>query len=179
MRLFTALELDDETREQLIGICHGLPGARWTPPDRLHLTLRFFGELDPAPAEELQDALGDIQTPAFRFRLKGVGQFLREKVSEILWAGVETNPDLQNLQREIEQTARRLGLPSEKRRFEPHITIARLKNPTPARLEEYINEFSNFESDWIIADEFLLLSSVLKPEGAVHRVEEVYSLPER
>ena len=49
-RLFVAIELPEDVRERLAGLCNGLPGARWVPPENQHLTLRFIGEVSDALA---------------------------------------------------------------------------------------------------------------------------------
>ena len=63
-RLFIAIDPPAEIREQLAGICCGLPDARWTPPHQLHLTLCFIGEVSGAAFLDIREALEEISTPA-------------------------------------------------------------------------------------------------------------------
>jgi LigT-like phosphoesterase len=75
MRLFTALALPDDIADGLSLIQGGVPGARWSTRDQLHLTLRFIGEVDGRVAHAVDDALALVREPSFRLTLKSVGQF--------------------------------------------------------------------------------------------------------
>jgi 2'-5' RNA ligase len=63
----------------------GVPGARWSTRDQLHLTLRFIGEVDGRDAAAIDDALAAIEAPRFELALKGVGEF-GGKNPHALWA---------------------------------------------------------------------------------------------
>lgn len=73
MRLFVALSLPEPVREALSALANGLPGARWVPPENMHLTLRFIGEVDGRDARDVDDALAAIRMPGFDLKIAGVG----------------------------------------------------------------------------------------------------------
>lgn len=173
-RLFVAIDLDPALVRELESIQYGLPGVRWTPPEQLHLTLRFIPEASDSELDELAERLAEIEFAPFELSTGGLGLFLRRQTAEILWYGVASSPDLLDLQRRVDAMARELGLPGEKRRFEPHVTLARLKDAAPARLEEYLTVHQNLPARASRVSEFGLYSSVLRPEGAVHRLLETY-----
>lgn len=173
-RLFVAIDLDANLADALTSIQYGLPGVRWTPPEQLHLTLRFIPEASDAELDELAERLAEIDFAPFELRTGGLGLFLRRQVAEILWYGVESSPELLELQRRVETTAREIGLAGEKRRFEPHVTLARMKDAAPARLAEYLKLHENLPAYDLRVDEFGLYSSVLRPDGAVHRLLAAY-----
>jgi 2'-5' RNA ligase len=180
MRLFTAVSLPEQIRERIESICHGLPGVRWVSPEQMHLTLRFLGDDIPeARLEEIVEALTGIDGSAFTLRLSGISRFLRPRVPQVLWLGVEAGPGLADLYRRVESVARSLGFPPEKRTYEPHVTLARLKGVPDRRVEEYLRLYSEFDAGACQVDEFFLYSSVLRPNGAVHAVEEVFPLSDR
>ena len=54
MRLFVAVDLPADLKEQLASLCQGIPGARWVPPENMHLTLRFIGEVDGHAFEDIE-----------------------------------------------------------------------------------------------------------------------------
>src|SRR3546814_10296472 len=60
-RLFVAIRPPPAIRVRLLGLMHGIAGARWQDDDQLHLTLRFVGEVDRPQADDLADALGHIR----------------------------------------------------------------------------------------------------------------------
>ena len=103
------------------------------PPENHHLTLRFIGETPKHRAEEIDTALAALRAPGFPLTLAGVGCFAKGGSAVSLWAGVERNPALDHLQSKIETALQRAGLDPERRRFTPHVTLARLDNvPRPS-----------------------------------------------
>jgi len=175
MRLFVALALPDEVASILALIQSGVPGARWSNRDQLHLTLRFIGEVDGRVAAAVDDALSAVRAPGFRLTIKSVGQFGGRNPSAI-WAGVEQNPKLTHLQRKIESALQRAGLRAETRRFSPHITLARLRGSPGAKVIAYLAEHSLFSIPPIDVRGYILYSSVTTPSGSLYRAERAYPL---
>jgi len=176
MRLFIALSLPDALREKLCGLCSGLPGARWVAPENLHLTLRFIGEVDGHDAEDIDAALSGIRFPRFPLTLSGVGEFGDGKRLRSVWVGVEANEMLERLQAKVEQAVRRAGQPPEKRKFKPHVTLARFKSHPGDRLQSYFTERALFRCPPFEVADFTLYSSFLAHEGAIYQPEAVYPL---
>ena len=86
-RLFAGIELPEDIRDLISDLEMPLPGVRWIDNDNLHLTLRFFGDIDNGQARELSGFLGGIDVPAFEMRLNGLGTFGGND-PRTLWAGV-------------------------------------------------------------------------------------------
>ena len=93
-RLFTGLEIPAEIGHTLSSLRGGLPGARWVPPENLHITLRFLGEVDGRDADYVDAALASIRAPGFQLRLAGVGHFASGNRVKTVWAGVDKEPAL-------------------------------------------------------------------------------------
>lgn len=177
MRLFIALDLPDETRERLATLMNGLPGARWLPPENLHLTLRFVGEVDNRVGNDIHDMLMGIRVPAFELTLDGIGTFNEGRRLRSLWVGVQANEILIRLQAKVEQAVRRAGLPPEKRKFKPHVTLARFKADPPGdKLHAFLQANSLFRCAPLTVEKFVLFSSFLSHSGALYRPEESYPL---
>ncbi len=175
MRLFVALALPNEVAAALTLIQSGVPGARWSTREQMHLTLRFIGEVDGQQAAAVDDALSTISAPGFRLTLKRVGQFGGRNPSA-LWAGVEPNDALFHLERKIESALQRAGLPPETRKFTPHVTLARLKGTPRGRVMDYLTDHALFASPSVDVRAFILYSSQLTPNGSVYRAEKAYQL---
>lgn len=175
-RLFIAIDLPEQQRRGLESICHGLPAdTRWTPPEQLHLTLRFIGAVDDNLSLLIKKALFEIPFPPFWLQLKGLGLFPPGRHAKILWAGVAENPNLALLQRQVENHLVQLGLAPENRKFHPHLTIARLPpRLTPEILAAYLVRHSQTSSAPFRVDTFHLYSSLLTRYGAVHHLEGTY-----
>lgn len=175
-RLFVALDPPSEISQQLSSLNSALPGARWTSPEQLHLTLCFIGEVSSAVYTDICETLADIQSPPLQLRLQGMGFFPPRQEPRVLWVGIEANPQLLRLQRKIEEHLRRLRLPLEKRKFTPHITVARLQDCPSNWLGRYLQSYNTFSSAPFLLDHFCLYSSVLGRKGAQHFVEQEYWL---
>ena len=174
MRLFVALGLPHAMRTRLSFLAGGIPGVRWVPPENLHITVRFIGEVQAWQAEEIDHALAQIRAPAFSLQLSGVGLF--EKAGRItsLWVGVDRSPALDHLQTKVETALQRAGLERERRRWTPHVTLAR-GAPQP-RVAAWVQAHNLFRSEPMVVDHFTLFSSLLGKEQAVYEPEVDYAL---
>ena len=176
MRLFVALALPQETRVRLRHLSTALPGARWLPPENYHLTLRFLGEMPGHRAEELDDALAALRGRGFTLQLSGVGLFEKAGRGQALWAGVERCQALDHLQNKIETAVQRIGFEPERRRFTPHVTLARLDNAPPGKLVGWVQAHNLLRAEPVAVDHFTLFSSQLGKDGAVYTAEVEYPL---
>lgn len=176
MRLFVGLDLPWPVREQFDRLDGSIPGARWVPGENLHLTLRFIGEVTPVEAEEIDLALTTLRGKAFPLSFTGVGTFAKGGRETQLWVGVERNPALDHLQGKIETALQRAGLPPERRRFTPHVTLARLDNAVPPKIAAFLQAHNLFRSEPVAFDHFTLFSSLLGKEAAVYTAEVDYKL---
>jgi 2'-5' RNA ligase len=175
-RLFVAIDPPAEIREQLAGICCGLPDARWIPLEQLHLTLCFIGEVSGSAFLDIREALEGIQVAPLSLRLQGVGFFPPRGLPRVIWAGIEKSEPLLTLQRKITTRLFQLGVEPENRKFSPHITLARLHQTSATRVGKYMGIQGLLGSEPFVVDSFLLYSSVLGRKGASHTVEQEYRL---
>ncbi len=176
MRLFVALELPHALRERVAWMAGGLPGARWVAPENYHLTLRFIGELPRYQAEEVDLALGQLRAPGFPLQLAGIGTSEKGGRVTSVWVGVERSAPLDHLQAKIETALQRAGLDRERRRFVPHVTLARLDQVPEFKVAAWVASHNLFRSDTVQVEHFTLFSSLLGKEQAVYTPEVEYEL---
>ncbi len=176
MRLFVGLDLPWEIRSELTKLRTSLPGARWVAEESLHLTLRFIGEVTPNQAEDIDVALHNLRGKKFPLTLTGLGTLSRSGREISLWAGVERSAALEHLQAKVETALQRAGLPPERRRFVPHVTLARLDSLVDSRLAAYVQANNLFRSSTVEIDHVTLFSSLLGKEAAVYTAEVAYPL---
>ncbi|MEM1370906.1 MAG: RNA 2',3'-cyclic phosphodiesterase [Pseudomonadota bacterium] len=174
-RLFAGLELPDAIRDDLAGLDMPLPGTRWVDWDDLHLTLRFIGDVDRATAEDFASYLEDIDADALQITLSNVGVFT-QKDPKSLWVGADGGEALNRLARLTERAARNAGLPAKPHAFKPHVTLARLRAPDPARLARYLQKFARFKTEPFLVTHFSLFSARPKVGGGPYVVENAYPL---
>ncbi len=172
-RLFTGLEIPPEVALDLQIMQGGIPGARWMDPDNYHLTIRFIGDIDAGLAREVTRALEQVSFKPFKVKLKSVGVFGGNKPHS-LYAGVEENAELRRLRDVQERICQVLGLPPEPRRFQPHVTLARLKEPDLRALQRWVEVHSLYSTPAFDVHEFVLFSSRPLKGGGPYAVEESY-----
>lgn len=176
IRLFAAIAMPPEIGAALAPLCEGIPGAHWHEAGKLHLTLRFVGEIDEALAEDLDAELSGVSGAALELTLAGVGAFETKGVPNHLWVGVEAGPDLIQLHKRCEAAARRAGLAADVRVWRPHVTLAYLERGEPQRVAAWIAAHNLLRLAPIRVRSFGLYSSWRGRHGQAYRLERDYPL---
>ncbi len=176
IRLFVGIALPDPLRGMLAGMCGGVPGARWVAPENLHLTLRFIGEVEEVLVDDIVIALGRIRLPAFAVTFDRIGRFETGRRPHMLWVGIEGSKGLERLHAKVEAAVTGLGFEAESRKYKPHVTLARLRRASPARVGEYLSARGLFRYGPVPVDCFTLFSSRLGKGGPVYRAEAEFEL---
>lgn len=179
MRLFIALPIPDNVKEQLANLHQKIRGIRWQDEDKTHLTLKFLGETEPDRARDLKTYLKEISHPEFSMTLNGFGFFPDRNHPKVLWVGIEKNRRLLQLHKRIENTCNELGFESEDRPFRPHITIARTKHATKKEVLSFVNQHKQFRISDVPVHKFILYESKLDSDGAKHIPLQKYQLNSR
>ena len=140
MRLFVGIELDEAMRAAADDAAGRLRGrlkreqlhvdARWIPPENLHVTIWFIGEVQDARAHEIQTSLEPaFHIAPFDLGVGGTGAFPPIGEPRVFWFGITAGLDsLQRVYAEVGERFRRLGIEPERRSYSPHLTIARVKD---------------------------------------------------
>jgi 2'-5' RNA ligase len=182
MRVFLAVALDSSVRGKLAALERDLRPltrrARWVRPEGLHLTLRFFGEVSAEAVEALATSLAEafLGLPAFALHIRGCGIFPDRRRPRVLWVGVpEPPPALFELQSRAEAVARAQGFAPEKRRFEPHLTVARFREPEKV-IESILSSVEDRDFGRTEIEEAVLFESRLSPAGSSYERLRAYPL---
>lgn len=167
-RLFFALWPDNGTRARLAeqaGLLQINTGRR-VPPENLHITLVFLGNVQEQDMPGLVVAAGRLKIPRFSLLIDRCGWWKRAKAA---WLAPETTPaPLLELVEQINGLSMSAGLPVEKRDYSPHMTIARkVTRPVTAIPFEPIR--------WDIRD-FCLVESVTHTQGARYQAMKSWAL---
>lgn len=136
MRAFVAIELSADAKCALTALIQSLrnrriDGLRLVRPEGIHLTLKFLGNINASRVPRIAEALAaaSARHAPFRLTLTAPGFFPNADRARVLWVGVggELRP-LIDLQRDVDETLAALGFAAEKRPFNPHLTIARMRD---------------------------------------------------
>lgn len=176
IRLFAAIAVPEDIGEPLLRRQHGLPGARWRPLEALHITLRFFGDVQERVAEDLDLELERITGAPFGLTLDGVGAFGEGADIHAVWAGVAESEPLRVLASRCETAARRARVTPDRRAYRPHLTLAYLRRPDPVEVAAWIQANNLLRSPPFGIDRFGLYSTHQTSEGSRYVLEREYRL---
>jgi 2'-5' RNA ligase len=179
VRLFVAITLPEDVKARLSGLQTCFPGLKWAEPANMHLTLRFIGQVPQDRVEIVRQSLHAVRSAAFRLAVVGLGLFQRRD-GGIFWAGVQDEPALRELKRQVDSTLRaEAGLNLEDALFSPHLTLSRLKESPSRKLKSLVQTKTAEHFGEFSVTAFTLFRSFLRPTGAVHEIVEQYPLAGR
>ena len=176
MRLFIAIEIPDEIKQEMIRVQEQLKKvnvvASWPRTEGMHLTLKFLGEV---PETKIQEIVSGLQTAAegigrFRLEVKGVGTFPNPRNARVVWIGLSGNiGKLTQLQEAVEDALAGIGLARDERKFTAHLTLGRIKQVRSRdQWLAVLAECKDRSLPGFDATAVSLMKSELKPSGAVY-----------
>lgn len=148
MRTFIAIDFPGDVLEKIVKIVSFLrsqtpeKALKWVDKDNLHLTLKFLGEIR-------EDILPDIQSimthalqgrDAFKISIGRLGMYPNHNNPRVVWLGVSAEETLFTIQRKLDLALQDASIPSEKRAYSPHLTIARLRRDTDSTTIRLVGE---------------------------------------
>ena len=184
MRLFIAIDLDDETRGKISEVIRGFADrgfdVKWVEPGNIHLTLKFLGEVHEEGIKEIESRISDAVKGVKRFRMSmcDVGYFGSHTYVKVIWIGVKEGCDKLvelsgALNRELSYVRKDDHVPS------PHITIGRVRSGRDREvLLKGIEMVSHVKFGEVDVKEIKLKSSVLGREGPVYNDVKAFRLGE-
>ena len=126
MRLFIAINFNNDTRSQLIALRDELRSksqrGNFSSPENLHLTLAFIGEVSPKKIGTIKTIMNTVTFAPFTATIDQLGTFSR---GMLWWAGLCEDKQLMDLQREVEHKLALCGFEMDGRKYRPHITLGR------------------------------------------------------
>lgn len=180
LRAFIAIDIPDDLSQQIHDVSHdlaasmdGLP-VRWTPAEKIHLTLKFLGDVSESNIEVISNILTTqaLQTVPFDLSIGSLGVFPNMKSPRVIWIGVEAPEELTSLQRRVDLETARLGYISDHRKYIPHLTISRIsRNAGPGQVQAVSKVLRNQKLGFLgvaKVTELFLYRSDLHPDGAVY-----------
>ncbi len=184
MRLFVALDIDDNIRKRIARFLDGIrefaPDARWVRPESLHVTLKFIGEQPSEDVAQIKQSLGTVIANSFEVKFSGYGFFPGARAPRVFWMASDGGTQLTTLAAMVDAELAPLGIPKEEHAFSPHLTLARggpgsgspHRRKTDQghlsfqRLQEKLAALPALDFGTMAAREFFLYQSQNAPDGS-------------
>ncbi|MGD9561030.1 MAG: RNA 2',3'-cyclic phosphodiesterase [Pyrinomonadaceae bacterium] len=175
-RIFIAADISDDARKKAARYVEDLrrafPNLRvgWERPEKMHVTLRFVGDVNEKVLLEVQRAVEKAANSggAFSAVLKDTGRFPPKGDPRILWLGTRDNGEMARIASALDRELAPLGFKPEKRLFSPHLTIARLREPRLSAELASLHLQTHFEPVEFTVREIAIYESKLLPTGSVY-----------
>lgn len=181
VRAFVAIELPENVRGTLRSTIRHVrdfvtsPDIKWVPPENIHLTLKFLGQVPLERVKDLRQRLEVIctATPPMRLEVCTLGGFPSPGSPRVVWAGLSGDTTLlTSLAQHIDDDLGEMGFARETRPFTPHLTIARVRPEASSRtrsaLGTAIRDSHGVTRVQFEADAVSLMRSELTPKGAIY-----------
>ena len=176
IRSFLAIEIPRAIQEKIEEVQKDLRSSyadvRWVNPEKIHLTLKFFGSIEESRIEPIVKSIeGPVQNiSSFSIKVRGVGAFPNLKNPRVIWMGlVDGKEVLIHFQEQLEEELKKIEFEPEERAFHPHLTLGRMRSSKGreeliGRIEKHQEEeFGVFQVEKVV-----LFKSDLRPTGPIY-----------
>lgn len=174
--MFIAALIPQDIRAKLTNyintLKHNIDGVKWEESEKLHVTLKFLGDVDESKVDEISNMLDKLvhSYSPFKLEFSDFGGFPDLKHPGVLYVGLSRNSELSKFQNELERDLHNLGFNKEDRRFIPHITLARVKKRI------HIRETLPITQSIFDITQIGLIKSELGAEGSVYTPVQIFKL---
>ena len=185
IRSFLAFELPFEIRNIVARVSRELSQsalkARWVKVDNIHLTVVFMGNIETGDIQGIGQGVKEVcQTfPPFDLSLRGIGCFPNRRNPRVLWLGLDGDIEpMADFRDALQEHLTGFGIKEEKRKFKPHLTLARFRKPKKMdfKEEQLLSKYEDISSSVCSLKELVLFKSDLKPTGAVYTKVDAWPL---
>jgi len=176
LRAFIAVDIPASVRRELERFEDELKrsGAEvsWVKPERIHLTLKFLGNVPEEAIAGIKQALQEVAASSGPLRLQpaGCGAFPSLKQMRVVWVGLRGDDGpLRMLQKKVEAALVPLGFEPEDRPFRAHLTLGRVKGKRNSNyLQEALLARQDFQAEAFDVTELVLYKSDLRSDGPLY-----------
>jgi 2'-5' RNA ligase len=165
MRLFISCEIPQEISGYIQELAKKLPEAKLTIPKNIDLTIKFLGDVPDTKLEEIKQKLSEIKFKPFKAMLNGTGVFTEDFI-RVAWVGLTPSEKFEELHVLADNALK--GLFPEEKRFQAHLTIARVKYVEDKQKFLGVLKLIKVEPLTFEVNKLVLFKSQLSPNGATH-----------
>ena len=182
VRAFLAIDLDDDLKPKINKMIKEFKQTdariKYVELTNLHLTLKFFGEIDTEGLELLEKTIENVvsEFEPFNIRIGGCGAFPNTNRIKVIWVGIEDDSLIRSLHDRLDKEFAKLGFDKD-RKFSTHLTIGRMRSAkNKDKVKSTIEEFGDVEIGEMTVERIVLKKSTLKPSGPIYEDLKVFEL---
>ncbi|AMD17490.1 2'-5' RNA ligase [Methanobrevibacter sp. YE315] len=182
VRAFLAIDLDDDLKPEINKIIKEFKQIdtriKYVELANLHLTLKFFGEIDTSGLKLLEEKIANVvsEFKPFDIKIKSCGAFPNNNHIKVIWVGIDDDSIIRQLHDKLDKEFVKLGFEKDKK-FSTHLTIGRMKSAkNKAQVKSTIEEFSDVEIGEMTVNNIILKKSKLTPSGPIYKDLKVFEL---
>ena len=182
LRAFLAINVDEDLKAKMYKVIKQFKqtdaNIKYVDLENIHLTLKFFGEIDSDGIELLSSKISGVVSnfDKFKIKIKGCGAFPNTKRIKVIWLGIDDDKLIKQLHDELDKEFVKMGFDKDKK-FSSHLTIGRMRNAKGKdKVQAAIEEFGEVEIGEMDVDSIVLKKSTLTPSGPIYEDLKVFEL---
>ena len=182
IRSFLAIDLAEDLKPEIADVQKEFKktGAniKYVPPQNMHFTLKFFGNIDEDMVDEISEAVEKVirNYSSFDLSIGGCGSFPNQNTIKVLWIGIDSNSQIADLQKDLDMEFKKLGFKKE-RNYISHLTIGRPRNgKNKKQMKDTINSLKDLKIGTMRVSKISLKKSTLTPQGPIYEDIKVFNL---
>lgn len=181
LRTFVGVPISPALVHQISGVRTGIRdrAVHWAPEPKLHLTLKFLGEVEGSQIVSIRTALRNalLEIKGFHVTARGLGVFPGNRRPRVLWVRL-TVPELALVTRQLRSAVEPYGIEGTTKGFHPHAAIGRWRSAVHRGrwLQSEMETWKDRKFEDFLIDEVTLFQSTLRSMGAIYSVLEVFPL---
>lgn len=182
LRAFLAIDIDEDLKAKIYRVIKEFgqidANIKYVELENLHLTLKFFGDIDTEGLDVLSSKISDVVSnfDSFNVKIKGCGAFPNTNRIKVIWLGIDEDETVKRLHDELDREFVKLGFDKDKK-FSTHLTVGRMRSgKNKDKVKSKIEEFSEVEIGEMAVERIILKKSTLTPQGPIYEDLEVFEL---
>lgn len=182
LRAFLAIDIDEDLKAKIYKIVRQFgqidANIKYVEMENLHLTLKFFGDIDTEGIEVLSSKISGVVSnfDKFNVKIKGCGAFPNKNRIKVIWLGLDGDEIVKKLHDELDKEFVKLGFDKDKK-FSTHLTIGRMRSgKNKDKVKSKIQDLADVEIGEMAVDKIILKKSTLTPQGPIYEDLELFEL---
>lgn len=177
-RLFIGTFIDQnifkDVYDDIYNDFNGTEGGKWIELQNLHFAYKFIGDVATTELPILKNIIGEtLRSYNSALTIKGIGVFPNVRRPRILYAHIDQQSNiLTKIYNELDNKLIQMGLEKENRKFQPYITLKRIKELPQENFTKMLFKYREHQFGIMKKFKVDLIESVLSQDGPEYCIVE-------